>query len=137
QQDEECDPTAVEAVAAACEPERAHGISFDHGRMTADTADGQPKNQCATRLPSKIEAPAQPEGAGPQIGDRKHHAEDEGNRDACSAGPRLQSLQACVESCETDGCAHGANDAAETLEAVAAKGDFFHQRSGREKQDVA
>ena len=72
-------PGAVEAEAAAGEPERPHGIALHHGRMTVDAAHCKSKQQGTASLPAEVEPPAHPQGPGSNVGGREHKAQRNGD----------------------------------------------------------
>ena len=137
EEDEEGDPAAVQAEAAAGEPEGAHGVALDDGGMAVDAADGEAEEQGAAGLPAKVEPPAEPEGPGAQVGRGEQQAERDGDADAGAAGTRQQRLHDGVIGGESERRAEGAHRADEALESVAAKGNLFSQRGEREESASA
>ena len=69
-EDEEGYPGAVKTIAAAGEPEGTHGVTLDDGRVVVDAADGEAEDEGAAGLPSEVDSPADPEGAG-ETGEEK------------------------------------------------------------------
>ncbi len=64
-EEEEGNPAAFQAEAAAGKPERAHRIALNDRRMAVDPVHGEPEEQGAAGLPAKVEPPAEPDRLGP------------------------------------------------------------------------
>ena len=133
EQKNEGHPASIEAIAAAGEPEWAHGITAHDRRMAVDTADGQPEEQGAAGFPAEVDAPTDPQGPGADVGRGEQKAEHHGNCDAGVVRSKNQGLHDGVEGRIAQRGAQRAHGVGKTLESIAAKGNLFRQGSQGEE----
>jgi len=104
--------------------------------VAADAADGETKEQRAAGLPSEVESPTEPEGAGAEVSAGEQQTEGDGDGEAGVGRAVGEGLDDGKVGSKAYCSAHGADCTLKALKSVAAKGNFFSEGDEGEEDDV-